>query len=108
MTPTWVGALDDFGRALLRFEEELDLDPTNSQAFAFQLPADLGPFPPDLVGIATRLVERSASVEDRVGNLLANVAREQVGVAHEQAAVARARNHATPERPPAHFVDVQS
>ena len=41
-------------------------------------------------------------------HLLANVAREQAGVAHDQAAVARARNHAAPERPPARFIDVQS
>jgi hypothetical protein len=36
------------------------------------------------------------------------VAREQAAVAHEQSAVARARSHTAPERPPAHFVDVQS
>jgi cell pole-organizing protein PopZ len=108
MTPTWVGALDDFGRALLSFEEQLDLDPADSRTFAFQLPVDLGPLPPELLGVAARLVERSASVEDHVASLLANVAREQAGVANEQAAVARARNHTAPERPPARFVDVQS
>jgi hypothetical protein len=108
MTPTWVGALDDFGRALLSFEEQLDVDPADSRTFAFQLPVDLGPLPPELLGVATRLVERSASVEEHVGNLLANVAREQAGVAREQVAVARARNHAAPERPEPHFVDVQS
>jgi len=101
MIPAWVGALDDFGLALLHFEEQLELGAAESHLFAYQLPGDLGPLPEGLLGIATRLVDRSAGLEARVENLLVDTAREQ-------AVVSRARNRLAADRPHAHFIDVQS
>lgn len=101
MTTDWSGALQDFGRALLRFEEGLELEPPDEVSFAFEFPSDLGPLPPDLLGVATRLADMSARMEDHIRRLLGEIVREQT-------AVTRARSNAVQERPRAHFVDIST
>jgi hypothetical protein len=99
-TQDWSASLDDFGRALLEFDDRLDVDVSDAGVFSFELPKDLGPLTPELLGVAKALMAMTAQMERRVRELQSEVEREQM-------AVTRARSQAVQERPRAHFIDVQ-
>lgn len=101
MSTDWASALDDFGRALLDFENRLDQDPANAGEFSYQLPHDLGPLPQDLLAVAMSVAELTARVEVRLEKAL-------LQAAHERVAVTRARGAMHQGRRRARFVDVQT
>ena len=100
MSGSWAEVLDLYGRALLDFEQGMAAGGAAGPAFDFTLPADLGPLPPELAGVASAVAELAARVEAGVRDAMAETAREQ-------AAVSRARARMSKERPRAKFVDVE-
>jgi hypothetical protein len=99
MAASWAEVLDLYGRALTDFDEKLDAGETATAKFSFEMPADLGPLPPELAETAKAVAQTSARMEGRVREVMTQTA-------HEQAAVTRARAQAVRERPRAKFVDV--
>jgi len=99
MAATWSEVLDLYGRALLDFSAKLDEGDAAGATFAFQLPDDLGPLPPELEDVAANVARLSAQVEQHVRDAIDETV-------HEQAAVTRARRQAVRERPAAKYVDV--
>jgi hypothetical protein len=101
MSTGWDDALDDYGRALLRFDEQLESQPAEVVLFDFRFPADLGPLPSQLLVVAASLAAMAEQTQERVR-------RWQDDLARDQAAIARARSHAVVGRPQPRLVDVQS
>jgi hypothetical protein len=98
---SWDDVLDLYGRALDDYQRQLEEGEPTDARFEFDLPPDLGPLPPELAEQARVVQEKSARVEDRVRDALAQTA-------HDQAAVTRARAQATTARKRPAFVDVEA
>lgn len=101
MAASWSDVLDLYGRALDDFERQLDDGDNAGARFEFEMPRDLGPLPPELADQARVVQEKSARVENRVRDAMAETA-------HEQGAVTRARAHAIASRTTPRFVDVEA
>ena|SRR5690242_17839282 len=99
MAASWAEVLDLYGQALAEFDEKLGAGEVSTAEFSFQLPADLGPLPPELAETASAVAHKSAQVEERVRDAMTHTAREQ-------GSVTRARAQAVRERPQAKFIDV--
>jgi hypothetical protein len=101
MAASWPDVLDLYGRALDDFERQLDDGADANARFEFAMPAGLGPLPRELADQARVVQEKSARVEERVRDAMAQTAQEQ-------AAVTRARAQATAARKRPAFIDVEA
>jgi len=101
MAASWSDVLDLYESALDDFQRQLDEGDNANARFAFKMPHDLGPLPPELAALARVVQEKSARVEERVRDAMTHTSREQ-------SAVTRARAQATLARKRPAFVDVEA